>query len=67
MFETLLALPNPWLNETLFIELWFPKKVDSAYLVQMLIRIFIFLEAWKAGNPATWKGGEVKLCDGLQV
>ncbi len=22
---------------------------------------------WKANSPAAWKGGEVKICDGLQV
>lgn len=49
-------------------ELWSLKDVvlviSGTYKV---ICICIFIEAWKAGNPATWKGGEVKLCDGLQV
>lgn len=33
--------------------------MDNMYL--------ICIEEWKTNNPATWKSGEIELCNGLQV
>jgi hypothetical protein len=40
----------------------------SKHIILLDANLFIVqLGGWKTNSPAAWKGGEVKICDGLQV